>query len=632
VLSGRAMEILSDRRGEKNNFYSDMRIFAVLFFTVTFSVAGQTPQVPHKMEFAGMKLTIRDDARREIQKDVDALTLSPRHFNIKAERAKTYFPIIEKIFAEEGIPDDFKYLVLQESALIADAVSVSNAVGFWQFKDFTALEMGMRVDKEIDERLNIASSTRGAARYLKKNNTFFDNWLYALQAYQMGAGGVLKSVKEDHHGENHAEITSSTYWYVKKFLAHKIAFEGGVKGKPQIEVVVYENKTRKTLADIANEVSVPETDLRTYNKWAKLGSIPDDRIYTVLVPILSPSTEIAVATVVAANNEQAQANSTNSAIPVTTKPVYGKVNGIQTIQAIAGEGAASLAARAGVELEDFLTWNEITSNHSIIPGAFYLLRKKRSRAAEAYHKVKVGENLWSISQQYGVKLKRLRKFNRLKADVVSSGTTLWLASMKPKSNEKDNVVGNAIEVNHNDTFNWSVNPEEEITVATTMSQPVSTSVDLMLPDSTAMVVNNDSLISNTQVQVIPDTAQQLPLATQNATTTTAAKQQHIVQAKETLYGISKIYNVGVMDLVNWNNLDLQQGIKVGQVLKLSDDQPITRYEKIGNKEITHEVKASDTLFSISRQYGVTIKELMEWNAKKDFSLSVGEKLKVIQVQ
>ena len=123
-----------------------MKIFFALFFAV-FTVAAQPPEVPHKMQFAGMTLTIRDDARREIQKDVNALTQSPKHHNIKVERAKTYFPIIEKVFAEENLPDDFKYLVLQESALIADAVSVSNAVGFWQFKDFTALEMGLRVDR-----------------------------------------------------------------------------------------------------------------------------------------------------------------------------------------------------------------------------------------------------------------------------------------------------------------------------------------------------------------------------------------------------------------------------------------------------------------------------------------------------
>lgn len=193
-----------------------MKIFAALFFAALFPAAAQNPQVPHKMEFAGITLVIRDDARREIQKDVDALTQSPRHYNIKAERAKTYFPIIEKVFAEEQVPDDFKYLSLQESALIADAVSSSNAVGFWQFKDFTAIEMGLRVDKEIDERLNIVASSRAAARYIKKNNTFFDNWVYALQAYQMGAGGVMKTVKDNQSGATRMEINSHTYWYVKK--------------------------------------------------------------------------------------------------------------------------------------------------------------------------------------------------------------------------------------------------------------------------------------------------------------------------------------------------------------------------------------------------------------------------------
>src|SRR5687768_2748760 len=224
-----------------------MRLFFILFLAAIITVKAQTPEVPHKMQFAGMTLTIRDDARREIQKDVNALTQSPRHHNIKVERAKTYFPLIEKVFEEERVPDDFKYLALQESALIADAVSTSNAVGFWQFKDFTAVEMGLRVDKEIDERLNIVSSSRAAARYIKKNNFYFNNWIFALQAYQMGAGGAMKSLPKDLSGARNMEITSSTYWYVKKYIAHKVAFEEAVKGAGQIKAVPYEITNNKKL-------------------------------------------------------------------------------------------------------------------------------------------------------------------------------------------------------------------------------------------------------------------------------------------------------------------------------------------------------------------------------------------------
>jgi membrane-bound lytic murein transglycosylase D len=64
-----------------------MRLFLALFFATPLWAAAQPPQVPHKMNFAGITLSIRDDARKEIQKDVDALTLSPKHFNIKVERA-----------------------------------------------------------------------------------------------------------------------------------------------------------------------------------------------------------------------------------------------------------------------------------------------------------------------------------------------------------------------------------------------------------------------------------------------------------------------------------------------------------------------------------------------------------------
>src|SRR5690606_12591584 len=149
-----------------------------------------------------------------------------------------------------------------------DAVSTSNAVGFWQFKDFTAIEMGLRIDRDIDERLNITASSRAAARYLKKNNEFFDNWIFALQAYQMGAGGVMRSVKDTQAGASRKEITGKTYWYVTQFLAHKIAFQGGVSGTPINQVVVYENRGHNTLKRLAKEAMVDEGALMELNKWA----------------------------------------------------------------------------------------------------------------------------------------------------------------------------------------------------------------------------------------------------------------------------------------------------------------------------------------------------------------------------
>ena len=115
-------------------------IWIVLLHGVMFA---QGPRVPHKMMLGDVKIKITDGARAEIQKNVDELTKHPKYFNVKVDRANQYFHFIEEAFSKEGIPEDIKYLVLQESGLISDVVSSSNAVGYWQFKDFTAVEMGL---------------------------------------------------------------------------------------------------------------------------------------------------------------------------------------------------------------------------------------------------------------------------------------------------------------------------------------------------------------------------------------------------------------------------------------------------------------------------------------------------------
>jgi membrane-bound lytic murein transglycosylase D len=653
-----------------------MRSLFALFFAVSYTVAAQTtaptPQVPHKMAFAGITLTIRDDARREIQKDVDALTQSPRHHNIKVERAKTYFPIIEKIFAEENVPDDFKYLALQESALIADAVSVSNAVGFWQFKDFTAMEMGLRVDKQIDERMNIASSSRAAARYFKKNNVYFNNWVYALQAYQMGAGAVMRSEKDSQPGARSMEITSKTYWYVKKYLAHKVAFEDMVKGDGQIKALTYESQNKKSLGDFAKEVSVDEEELKLYNKWTKSGDIPNDRTYVIVIPVKGNTGEIRLPdnTVASKAGETAK----NSTSVSAQKESRRKVNGIPVIEAKQGESATQLAARAGVAVGSFIKWNDLENSNTLTAGQTYLLGKKRARADKAYHTVAAGDNLWSISQQYGVQVRKLKRYNRIESDRdLKPGMTLWLSARKPKDADKIPADTRPIEIDKSQTFAWGVDPNEGKVQApiVTTTQPVTVvtspapvtevpgniapaavkteaadSASATLADTVetaAEAIDSAKVLLPTRVEVTApvDSIAVKPVATEPVVVITVPD-THTVQPKETLYAIARHYNLGVMDIVNLNNLNLQESIKPGQVLRLKDTVPVVEHtpapvatERVETPntpviEVTHEVKATDTLYGIARKYGVTIKELMEWNNKKDFSLSVGEKLRIQQ--
>ena len=146
------------------------RQFFTLLFLVTLlygqSLLAQVPQVPTQLEFADLTVKITPQAQREIQLDVDAQYRNPSYFKVKQERVNLYMPIVERELRSQGVPEDLKYLVIQESGLIPDAVSTSNAVGFWQFKQGTAEEVGLRVDAQVDERKSIASSSRGAAGFV----------------------------------------------------------------------------------------------------------------------------------------------------------------------------------------------------------------------------------------------------------------------------------------------------------------------------------------------------------------------------------------------------------------------------------------------------------------------------------
>lgn len=194
-------------------------IFFIYLFFIS-SLSQGSPKVPANYDFAGIKLTISESARKQIQADVDALHRNQTYFQRKVEKVDLFFPIIERVFKEENLPDDFKYLTIQESALVSDAVSSSNAVGFWQFKEASGLEVGLRIDRNIDERMHITASSHAAAKYITKNNFFFDNWVYALLAYNTGPTGAEKYVESKFLGKKKMDITKRTHWYVKKFLAY----------------------------------------------------------------------------------------------------------------------------------------------------------------------------------------------------------------------------------------------------------------------------------------------------------------------------------------------------------------------------------------------------------------------------
>lgn len=178
------------------------------------------PYLEH-ITWAGEKMPINPDTRERLDRElsVNAYWQSSTLLNIK--NANKYFPIIEPILAQEGVPDDFKYLAVAESNL-RNVTSSASAKGFWQFRKLAAKEWNLEVNGEVDERYHVEKATRAAARYLKHMYNRFGSWTNAAAAYNVGPtkfSRLLREQKSDTYYDLH--LNNETARYVFRLIAMK---------------------------------------------------------------------------------------------------------------------------------------------------------------------------------------------------------------------------------------------------------------------------------------------------------------------------------------------------------------------------------------------------------------------------
>lgn len=138
------------------------------FFSTT-ALTYSCQDIPQSIMFCGENIDLtRFDRRERIDRELLAFTYMHSTSIQMIKRANRYFPIVESILQENGIPDDFKYLMSIESNNNPLARSGAGAAGLWQFMPGTGREFGLEVGHSVDERYHVEKSTRAACKYLKQ--------------------------------------------------------------------------------------------------------------------------------------------------------------------------------------------------------------------------------------------------------------------------------------------------------------------------------------------------------------------------------------------------------------------------------------------------------------------------------
>jgi len=255
-------------------------------------------KLPSYMEFAGEPVPLeKADIRERMDRELLVNTYWQSNGLLLMKRANKFFPIIEPLLAEYGLPDDFKYLALAESGLM-NVTSRAGASGFWQFMRATAKEYSLEVNDNVDERYNVELATKMAVKYLQKSKEKFGTWTLAAAAYNAGNAKINRRLSEQKVSDYYDLLLNmETSRYVFRILALKeiisnpkkygfvIDQEDLYQPTPTYDVQV--DYPIANLADFAKKYNVTYKELKLVNPWLRQTKLNNasKKKYTFKIPV-----------------------------------------------------------------------------------------------------------------------------------------------------------------------------------------------------------------------------------------------------------------------------------------------------------------------------------------------------------
>ncbi len=432
-----------------------------------------------------------------------------------------YFPMYEEVLDKEGLPLEFKYLSIIESALNPVAVSRVGATGLWQFMYSTGIIYDLKVNSFTDDRRDPVKSTYAACKYFKDMYSIYGDWLLVIASYNCGAGNVNKAIKRSGGKKNFWEIMqylpAETRSYVPAFIAvtyvmnysreHNLYPITPAYSYFQVDTI---NVTKQVNFNVlANQIDLPLDVISFLNPIYKKNYIPDtEERYTLRLP----TNKIAL---YMAKEEQILALSTPAPKPVM--PVVARVV-VRDTSSTDTTAVAQQTDSSGVN----------TAEQPEVKTQYKFVDKKVVKT----HIVRKNESVASVAAIYNMSTAELKRINRLKSNKLLKGQKLSVnATVKVKV---------PIENNNNQANN----------------KPNSSVANETGSKSANVVTQADTTITDNS----------------NTNTTNQVKQPkyvyHLVQPGDTLWNIAKRYNGVTIEMIkNINNLRSSQ-LKVGTKLKV----------------------------------------------------------------
>jgi membrane-bound lytic murein transglycosylase D len=548
-----------------------------------------------------------------------------------------YFPMMFKIFKEEGVPEEMVYLSMPESGLNATVRSWAKAVGLWQFMKGTGALYGLRGNFWYDERRDPEKATRAAARHLKDLYAQYNDWYLVLVGYNAGGGRVNRGIRKSGTYDFWAmrdNLPKETRNYIPQYIAVTLM---AMKPEPfglkveKEDTLRYEAVSIDDCVDLSVLAECAGTtldSLRELNpellQWC---TPPNYKGYRLKVPV----------------GTSARFNERYAQLPPEKKQDW------IAHMVRRGETPSSVAKRYGLLTSVLLEVNHLPRSKKLKPGSTLLIPMQGHTVLAKLDRQAEEDALRESSAS-------VKKGKAIAADdeelAVPAGKTKLI--YKTKKGEKLTVIAKRFAVRVTDIRNWN-----DIEYGKTVR--AGAKITLFVPNAQAASYKS---IAGVTVEQKSTAAKHAALHDEANVKTSAV---HKVTSGETLAKIAKDADVTIDDLKEWNKLTTSV-IKVGQKIKTQApaaavaDAPSPKtkasakekamadkadVKKSAAKEktiaektdaaaaktknhaaapATHIVKNGETLEKIAKASGVTIEDLKAWNDLSGSKIKIGDKL------